>query len=275
VTYSIWQELAPLLAPHFQLILVELPGMTGASLAMTDKPYYESCAEMLEELRIALGFERWAIFAYSTGTRASEAYVRCYPQRVIRAVFLCPIYLTPLWMTVFQVAQWVNARSGVLANWFISGWRLYGWLLVVGFNLYRRACVRDWMREIEQRPIETLKRMLLELPERGRAPFRLPDFSLVPSLFIWARHDRLVAYPTHPCPHDVFLPTSHGGAPVLMPEEVAEVTLPFLKGKQRSSHHLTQVEKEKRSRFKMALLLFQSEQRKAEGEPATPSRYSQ
>src|SRR6266851_4325242 len=30
VTYTVWQKLVPLLAPHFQLILVELPGVCAA-----------------------------------------------------------------------------------------------------------------------------------------------------------------------------------------------------------------------------------------------------
>ena len=30
VTYSVWQNLAPLLTPHFQLIMIELPGIGGS-----------------------------------------------------------------------------------------------------------------------------------------------------------------------------------------------------------------------------------------------------
>src|SRR5258708_2861198 len=75
VTYNIWRYLAPLLSPHFQLIMVELPWVGASEDIMPDRPYYEYCADALEEVRQALGIERWGILAYSTGTRAGEAYV--------------------------------------------------------------------------------------------------------------------------------------------------------------------------------------------------------
>lgn len=229
MTYNVWQKLVPLLSPHFQLILVELPGVTGVTRTIPDKYYYEHCAEMLEAFRLALGIERWAMLAYSTGTRAGDAYLRRYPQRVTGAVFLCPMYVTLPWMMTIRAGQWLNAKHAKLANWFVSDWRLYGWLLVVGFNLRRRDYVRAWMREIEQVPLDNLKRMLLELPGRGRAPFTLPDSPPVPTLFIWGKRDQLTALPACPRPNDVFIFANHG-APVLVPEMVAAVVVPFFKG---------------------------------------------
>jgi pimeloyl-ACP methyl ester carboxylesterase len=229
VTFNVWQRLAPLLSPHFQLILVELPGVNDASKVMPGKPYYEFCAERLEEFRVELGIERWAILAYSIGTRVSEAYIQRYAQRVSRAVFLCPIYLTHPWMRTVQAGKWLNARHADLASWFLSDWRLYGWLLAVGFNLHGRDYANEWMAEIEERPLENLKRMLLELPGKGRAPFKLPESPAVPSLFVWGLNDLLTARPAHPHPNDVFIFANHG-APVLKPERVAAVVLPFLKG---------------------------------------------
>jgi pimeloyl-ACP methyl ester carboxylesterase len=234
VTYKVWQKLVPLLKPHFQLILVELPGTSAASQVAPDMPYYEFCAEKLEEFRLAIAIERWAILSYSTGTRAAEAYIQRYPQQVTQATFLCPIYLTRPWMRVIQAGEWVNARHTKLAGWFISGWRLYGWLLVVGFNLQGHTHVLEWMGELEQRPFDNLKRMLLELPGRGRAPFTLPGSPPVPSLFVWARHDLLAARPLHPRPNDVFIFANHG-APVLTPETVAAAVLPFLRETSGSS----------------------------------------
>jgi len=229
VTFNVWQKLAPLLSPHFQLILVELPGVSAASKMMPGQPYYEFCAERLEEFRLELGIERWAILAYSIGTRVSEAYVQRYPQHVSRAVFLCPIYLTQPWMRTVQAGRWLNAKHADLASWFLSDWRLYGWLLAVGFNLHGRDYATEWMAEIEGRPLENLKQMLLELPGKGRAPFTLPDSPAVPSLFVWGWNDLLTARPAHPRPNDVFIFANHG-APVLRPERVAAVVLPFLKG---------------------------------------------
>jgi pimeloyl-ACP methyl ester carboxylesterase len=250
VTYTIWQKLVPLLAPHFQLIMVELPGTSAASQTMPGKPYYEFCAERLEEFRLALGIEHWAILAYSIGTRVSEAYIRHYPQRVTQAVFLCPIYLTRPWMMTMQVGQWLNAHHAELASWFLSGWRLYGWLLAVGFNLRGRDCAKEWMSEIEQRPLDNLKRMLLELPGKGRAPFTLPDSPPVPSLFVWGWYDLLTARPVHPRPNDVFIFASHG-APMLTPETVAAVVLPFFNRELVLSQNIAEGDKPKRSRFKV------------------------
>lgn len=229
MTYTVWQKLVPLLSPHFQLILVELPGVTAASDAAPGEPYYEHCAEMLEAFRVALAIERWAVLAYSTGTRAGDAYLRRYSQRVTQAVFLCPMYVTLPWMVTIRAGQWLNARHAKLANWFVSHWRLYVWLFVVGFNLHGREYVRAWMSEIGQVPIDNLKRMLLELPGRGRAPFAVPDSPPVPTLFVWGQHDALTARPAHPRPNDVFIFANHG-APVLIPETIAAVVVPFFKG---------------------------------------------
>ncbi|HLI08494.1 MAG TPA: alpha/beta hydrolase [Ktedonobacteraceae bacterium] len=228
VTYKVWRNLVPLLKPHFQLVLVELPGVGAARQEVPGKSYYPACAEALEELRGALGCEQWSILAYSTGTRAGEAYMQLYPQRVIRSVFLCPIYLRESWKLALDLEQWIDARRSGLANWIISDWRLYGMLLALGFNLHGKACASEWMREIELQPLDNLKRMLLELPGKGRAPFTLPAAPTVPTLFVWGRQDALTARPRHPRPNDVFISANHS-APVLAAQRVAEVVLPFLR----------------------------------------------
>jgi pimeloyl-ACP methyl ester carboxylesterase len=223
----VWQKLVPLLAPHFQLILVELPGLGGASEIVPGKPYYKACAEALDELRMALNIEEWAVMAYSTGTRVSEIYVQRYPQQVTRAVFLCPIYLRKSWQMGLQIGQWADSNGLEVINWLISGWRLYGLLLALGFNLRRRDCVNEWMSEIALQPLDNLKRMLLELPNKGRAPFTLPTSPSVPTLFVWGSQDALTARPPYSRPNDVFIFANHS-APVLNPDKVAAVVLPFL-----------------------------------------------
>src|SRR5579884_466321 len=82
VRYTIWKSLAPLLRPYFTLIKIELPGLGGSPPADPTQPYYPACADAIEELRLALGIERWAVLAYSSGTRAAEAYVQHYPHSV-------------------------------------------------------------------------------------------------------------------------------------------------------------------------------------------------
>src|SRR5437762_9418345 len=75
VTYTIWQDLAPLLTPHFELIMIELPGVGGSPQPDPGVPYYPACAEAIEELREALAIDQWTILAYSTGTRVAETYI--------------------------------------------------------------------------------------------------------------------------------------------------------------------------------------------------------
>ena len=60
VTYTIWQNLAPLLRPHFQLIMIELPGIGGSPEVDPKKPYYPACAEAIEEVRQALNIQQWS-----------------------------------------------------------------------------------------------------------------------------------------------------------------------------------------------------------------------
>jgi len=227
VTYRVWRNLIPLLRPHFRLILVELPGVGAAGQQVPHESYYPACAGALEELRAALGIEQWSILAYSTGTRVGEAYVQQFPQHVLRAVFLCPIFLRESWKLALELEQWINARRTGLADWMLSDWRLYVLLLAFGFNLRHNECASEWMNEIELQPRANLKRMLLELPGKGRAPFSLPTTPAVPTLFVWGKQDALTARPRHPRPNDVFISANHS-APMLAARQVAEVVLPFL-----------------------------------------------
>ncbi len=222
VTYSIWQNLAPLLTPYFQLIMVELPGIGGSPEADPQKPYYESCAEAIDEVRNALGIEQWSLLAYSSGTRAAEAYVRRYPQTVTRAVFLCPVYLQEIWSLLLRLLD--APHSQTLNEWFLSDWRLYNLIRGLGFNWHRHNYTSVWQHEIELQPVNILMRSLCEIPGKGRAPFDLPA---VPTLFVWGRRDILVAKPRRLRPNDILIPADHS-APVLAAAEVAAAVLPFL-----------------------------------------------
>ncbi len=228
MTYLIWRELVPLLIPHFQLVLVELPGMGTAQELGTEKPYYLACAEALEELRIELHIERWAILAYSTGTRAGEAYMQEYSQRVSQAVFLCPAYIRKSWQTAIQIEQWLDSKYTRVANWFLSGWLLYGMLFGFGFNLHHHEHVHECLNEITIQPQRTLKRTLFELPGKGRAPFMLPTSPVVPTLFIWGRQDALIDRPPRLRPNDIIILANHS-APLLTPHHVVSIALSFLK----------------------------------------------
>ncbi len=226
VTYTTWRQFIPLLAPHFQLILVELPGMGAIKEIEPEKPYYMTCAVALEELRIALHIEQWAILAYSTGTRACEAYMQCYPQSVSQAVFLCPAYIRKSWQIAIQIEQWIDSKYSNVANWFLSGWLLYGMLFGFGFNLQNHHHAHEWMNEIILQPQQTLKRTLFELPGKGRAPFTFPTSPPVPKLFIWGRQDAIIARPPRLQPNDIVIFANHS-APILTPHRVVSIALSF------------------------------------------------
>ncbi len=228
VTYTTWNKLIPLLVPHFQLILVELPGMGTAQEIAPEKSYYLACAEALEELRIALQIERWAILAYSTGTRACEAYMQCYPQCVSQAIFLCPAYIRKSWHIAVQIERWIDSKHSRVANWFLSGWPLFGMLFGFGFNLRNHDSAYEWMNEIIMQPQQILKRTLFELPGTGRAPFTLPTSPTIPTLFIWGQQDAIIARPPRLRPNDIIIFANHS-APILVPHSVVEVVLPFFK----------------------------------------------
>jgi pimeloyl-ACP methyl ester carboxylesterase len=221
VTYTVWQKLLPLLRPHFQIIMIELPGNGGSPDVDSGMPYYPACAATIEEVRLRLGIERWSILAYSSGTRAAEAYIQRYPQQVTRAVFLCPTYLTELWSLALKVLDNAQPR---LTEWLFSDWRLYGLILALGFNGRRHDFTNVWKHEIELQSMKNLQRMLCELPGKGRAPFELPA---VPTLFIWGSQDTLAARPRRPRPNDIFIRANHS-APMLAAPSVAETVLPFL-----------------------------------------------
>ncbi len=222
VTYAVWQNLAPLLRPHFQLVMIELPGIGGSPQVDPGKPYYTACAEAIEEVRQALGIERWSILSYSSGTRAAEAYVQRYAATIQSVIFLCPIYLPELWSLFLRLLDTPHPLR--LRRWVFSKWRLYSLVLALGFNGHRNDYTKVWMHELELQPLDILVRSLSELPGNGRAPFKLPP---IPTLFIWGRQDALTARPRRPRPNDVMINANHS-APMLAATNVADVVLPFL-----------------------------------------------
>lgn len=223
VTYAIWQNLAPLLKPYFQLVMIELPGLGGSPHVAVNQPYYQACAEAIEELRQSLGIERWAILAYSSGTRAAEAYVKQYPQSISHTIFLCPTYILEIWALFVRLLD--GPHPPTLRQWIFSDWRLHSLVRAFGFNWQRHRYTYIWSNEIELQPLDILVRSLCEMPEQGRAPFYIPP---MPTLFIWGSKDALIQRPRHLGPHDVVIPANHS-APMLAAPYVAEVVVPFLR----------------------------------------------
>ena len=226
VTFSIWDQLAPVLSSYFQLIMVELPGMGRSPLLDTKRPYYTSCPEVLDELREALGIEQWAVLSYSSGARAGEAYLRCYPERVSRAVFLCPADVSGLRPLGLELAVRVDKLWPRLGDWVLSSWRMHMLVIALAFNGRRHKIAADWSREIQSQSLPALKATLRDLPRSRRSNFSLPA---QPSLFVWGQRDLLTPRPRRPRPIDLIIPADHS-APVRAAPAVAAAILPFLQG---------------------------------------------
>lgn len=245
VTYTMWEKLAPLLTPHYQLIMIELPGIGGSPQVEPGQPYYPACAEGIEEIRLTLGIEKWSLLAYSSGTRAAEAYVQRYPQAIQRAVFLCPIYLAEIWTLFLHLLD--NTPNLTIRHWVLSRWRLYSLILALGFNGRPHTYTRTWTDEIELQSMDILIRTLCEIPGKGRTPFEVSE---VPTLFIWGGRDALTARPRHLRPNDIIIPANHS-APMLAANSVAEVVIPFLQeGKLIATHKHLKHQRPQRNRNK-------------------------
>jgi pimeloyl-ACP methyl ester carboxylesterase len=222
VTYAVWEKLAPLLKTHFQLIMIELPGIGGSPDVDMQLPYYPACADAIEEVRQELGIEQWSILAYSSGTRVAEAYAQRYTTSISRVIFLCPVYLLEIWSLFVRLLG--TPHPPMLRQWLFSKWRLYSLVLALGFNGHHHSFTDVWKDEIELQSLDILVRSLYELPGKGRAPFDLPA---VPTLFIWGKQDALTAHPRRPRPNDVLIAANHS-APMLAAASIAEAVLPFL-----------------------------------------------
>jgi pimeloyl-ACP methyl ester carboxylesterase len=225
VTYTIWRELTPLLSPFFRLIMVELPGMGSSPPANGFQSYYPACATMVEEVRQSLGIEQWAVLSYSTGTRAAEAYVQRYWPHISRMVLLCPALVSGWNWLSLRGLNWLDERWPQVGNWVLSGWRLAGLTLALGFNGRYHPYTADWIVEIGDQPVNSLKAALRELPGGGRAPLALPP---LPTLFVWGNRDIVMSRPRRPGPHNCFIAANHS-APMLAAPAIARVVLPFLR----------------------------------------------
>jgi pimeloyl-ACP methyl ester carboxylesterase len=225
VTFSIWQNLAPLLTAQFQTIMIELPGIGDSPPVSPGKPYYAACAEAIEELRRELGIETWAILAYSSGTRVADEYAQRYARHVSRAVLLCPLHVRE-WMSLgLRFGRQLETLRPNSTTWIFTEWRLHGLVVALGFNGRRHEYTYLWTNEIQQQPLESLMRSVYELPGKGRDPFSLGG---VPSLFIWGRRDAITARPRRPRPNDLLIRANHS-APMIAADQIAAAVIPFLR----------------------------------------------
>lgn len=222
ISFNIWRNLLPLLKDDFTLIMIELPGI-GSSPAPQGE-YLAAAVLALEELRVKLKIERWRVFSYSSGTRVGESYVEKYPQRVVNAVFLCPMRTQAYKAFGLKVAKGLDARFPGFGNWVLEGSRLNFLIRLLGFNLRPNDQENAWMDEISSRPLEILKETIRAMPGDGAKEFITPS---MPHLFIWGTRDLVTASPRKARAHHRLIDAMHS-APVTAAGQVAELAFPFL-----------------------------------------------
>lgn len=228
ISFNIWRNLLPHLTPHFRCVMIELPGIGQSQPPDPTRAYYTVCAEAIERLRRHLRVETWAVFSYSTGSRAAEVYINAHPERVRRAVFLCPVHV-PGW-------RWMAARAAVrldsyfpaIGDWVLSGRRLHSLVRTLAFNGRGHPYANEWTREIGTQDMTSLKRAIREMPNAGDQLLDLP----VPSLYVWGKYDLIPNRPRRRLrrqhvPIHRRIPANHS-APELAADHVAREVLPFL-----------------------------------------------
>jgi pimeloyl-ACP methyl ester carboxylesterase len=221
VTYTIWQNLEPLLTPYYKLIMVELSGHGCSSSLPLEVPFYPASAAILEELRDQLGFERWSILGYSMGSRVLQEYLRRYPERVGQAFFLCPLRLRQSAAFILALFRVIDPVFPWLSTAFLRGWIMSRLVILLGFRGRNHPYADLWVRDIAAQPIPSLKKLLRDLPACGRDPFEIPA---IPVLFVWGDRDQVVGKPRVPGCHDRLVQGGHA-APMLAAEEIAGIIL--------------------------------------------------
>lgn len=224
VSYDIWRTLAPLLQPYFTLIKVELPGIGNSPPAPAGVPYYTACANGIAAVVRHLGYERVSVLSYSTGTRAAEAFWLGYPQMIERMAFLCPVYPAGVRAAYMQVVDFLDQRAPRWGNWMLRGWRLHAMVRLLGFNGRGGVYLYDWLDEIREQPVESLKTTLRDIPSSKRHMAGLPTPH---TLFVWGQYDLVQPRLRRVLPQDRVLPSAHN-APVFHARQIAREIIPFL-----------------------------------------------
>lgn len=223
ISFNIWRDMLPFLRPHLTVVMVELPGIGESPLPAPGEAYLRVAINALEGVRLALGFERWNVLGYSTGSRFAEAYVQAYGRHVGRAIFLCPLVVDTLKILGLRFGLWVDRFFPAVGNWILSGWRLKFLIALFGFNLHPDPHADEWYAIISARPVRALKETLKVAARTAGNPFT----TSVPCSFIWGDIDIVPITPRRLRPHDHVVHANHA-APVLAAEEVAMSVLAAL-----------------------------------------------
>lgn len=223
ISFDIWKNLIPFLEAHFTLVMVELPGI-GRSPMPASGTYLSASVDALDRLRSALGFGKWDVFGYSTGSRIAEAYVRMYAPHVGRAIFLCPMFMDIPKILFLRLGFWIDGFFPAAGTWLLRGWRLRFFISLFGFNLIPNSHTDEWHAQISEVPVNVLKETLKMIAKLGLNSYSAP----VPFSAIWGNADIIPVTPRKRGPHDYFVKSNHA-APIVAAHEVAGTILSILK----------------------------------------------
>ncbi len=222
ISFDIWKKLIPFLDAHFTLVMVELPGI-GKS-PMVSGSYLSSSVDALERLRLKLGFEKWDVFGYSTGSRIAETYVQTHASHVGRVIFLCPMFVDIPKILFLRLGFWIDGFFPAAGTWLLRGWRLRFFISLFGFNLTPDPHTDEWYHQISEVPVNVLKETVKMISELGLNSYSVP----VPFSIIWGRADIIPVTPHKRGPHDYFVKSNHA-APVIAADEVSALITRLLR----------------------------------------------
>jgi pimeloyl-ACP methyl ester carboxylesterase len=218
IPYNIWNNLVPLLRRHFRLVMIELPGIGASPMPPQGQDYLAAAIEGIDQVRRALGYEKWDVLGYSSGSRIAEAYVQSYAAQVCRAIFLCPLKITIHKARALRFGLRMDRSLPVLGEWILSGWRLRFLISWLGFNLKRDPRGDEWYAEISAVPKAALRETLRAMAPLAMRPFSVP----VRYILIWGDKDLVPETPLAADEHNRFVHGRHA-APLESAQEIAAI----------------------------------------------------
>jgi pimeloyl-ACP methyl ester carboxylesterase len=220
ISFNIWRRLRPFLAPHFMLVMIELPGIGSTPMPPDGQDYLKTAVEGIKQVRRSLGIATWMVLGYSTGSRIAEAYVEAEAGQVRRATFLCPLTMDAHKLRALRLGLSLDGWLPAFGTWGLSGWRLKLLISWLGFNLRRDPMLDEWFVEIAAVPVRVLKETIRAVARAAGGPFSVP----VPYAMIWGNRDLVPLRPRELGPHDYLVHGRHA-APLESAEEVARVII--------------------------------------------------
>jgi pimeloyl-ACP methyl ester carboxylesterase len=204
--------------------MVELPGIGKSPIPADGEEYLPGAVAALEQVRQILGFEKWNVLGYSTGSRITEAYVKTRPEHICRTIFLCPLIVEDIKIFLLRLCFWVDGFIPATIPWLLRGHQLKFLILLFGFSLQSDPLINAWQTEIGSRSVQVLKETARMIIPIGTKPFSSP----VPFSSIWGDMDIVPLKPHTPGRYDYFIHANHA-APLFAANEISEIVINFLK----------------------------------------------